>query len=337
MSHENSNSRQYTSDKFWNYHPALPLKFAPYFDSPKNIKAIVIYWLKTWRPLGTQFIFLLTAIFIWMFFTPSLERAANFSFDWIFEIWLRDMIIITTVVGATHLYLHTFKGQGVDLKYDKRELATDCKRFLFNNQNHDNMFLTLTGGVFCWVFWESLLLWAFANGYASLITLDSNAIWFLVLLAFTPLWSYTFFDMQHRVLHTEWLYKKVHYIHHKNGNMGPWSGLAMHPVEQFILMSDTLIFFIVASHPVHVIYSLIFHGLGAPLSHTGFDKIRIGKENSKSITLNFGDFYHQLHHRFFDSNFGTLDTPFDINHDCFHDGTLEGHQRFMEKRKQAPS
>jgi len=333
MRQKNDNNVDYTSDKFWNYHPTLPLKFAPYFDKPKNLKAITLYWLKTWNPLGTQFLFLITAFLIWTFFTPSLERATSFSFDWIFEIWLRDMILILTVVGSTHLYLHTFKVQGDDLKYDKRELATSSKRFLFNNQNQDNIFLTLTGGVACWTFWESLLLWAFANGYASMISFNTNPVWFIALLALTPLWTYVYFDLQHRTLHTAWLYKRVHYIHHKNGNMGPWSGLAMHPLEQFILMSDTLIFFIIAAHPVHVIYDLIFHGLGAPLSHTGFDKIRIGKR----LQFKVGDFYHQLHHRFFDSNFGTLDTPFDINNDCFHDGTLEGHQRFMAKRKLSES
>lgn len=329
MSHEHSNSSEYTSDKFWNYHPKLPLKFAPYFDKPKNIKAITGHWLKGWRPLGTQCIFLVVAFLIWTFATPSLERTATFSLDWVFEIWLRDMMIMLVVVGSLHLYLHTFKVQGTELKYDKRELATSSKRFLFNNQNHDNIFLTLTGGVAFWVFWESLLLWAYANGYASLITFDSNPIWCVVLLLLIPIWSYHYFDMQHRIMHKDWLYKKVHYIHHKNGNMGPWSGLAMHPVEQFVLMSDTLIFMVVASHPIHAIYSLVFHGLGAPLSHTGFDKIKFGDR----LTFNFGDFYHQLHHRFFDSNFGTLDTPFDLNHDCFHDGTMEGHRRFMAKRK----
>ena len=82
----------------------------------------------------------------------------------------------------------------------------------------------------------------------------------------------------------------------------------MHPVEHFLLMSDTLIFFLIASHPVHVIYDLIFHGIGAPLSHTGFDKLKLGKR----IQLNVGDFYHQLHHRFVDTNHGTQDTPLDI-------------------------
>ncbi|MEM7359129.1 MAG: sterol desaturase family protein [Pseudomonadota bacterium] len=333
MTEKNHIEPGYNSDKFWNYHPPLPLKFAPYFDRPVNIKAIVGYWLKTWNPRGTQFLFLLIAFMVWLFFTPSLERTATFSFDWIFEIWLRDMILILTIAGGLHLYLHTFKCQGTELKYDKRELEKNSRRFHFKNQNWDNMFWTLTTGVGCWVFWESLLLWAFANGYATLISFEGNPVWFVVLLAIIPLWSYSFFDFQHRILHRPWLYKHVHSWHHKNGNTGPWSGLAMHPLEQFILMSDTLLFFLISAHPVHVIYSLIFHGLGAPTSHTGYHKVTLGK----FTLLNVGDFYHQLHHRFFDTNYGTLDTPGDLIFDRFHNGTLEGNKRMMEMRKRQAS
>ena len=173
------------------------------------------------------------------------------------------------------------------------------------------------------------MLWAFANGYASMITLQSNPFMFIVLLAFIPLWTYVYFDLQHRVMHTKWLYKHVHSWHHKNSVTGPWSGLAMHPVEQLVLMSDTLIFFIISAHPVHVIYDLIFHGLGAPLSHTGFDKVRL----SKRIKIDLGDFYHQLHHRYFDTNFGTLDTPWDKWSGNYHDGTAESHRLLLARRK----
>ena len=300
-------------------------------DQPKNLKAIAIYWLKTWNPCATQFLFLILAIIVWTFFTPSIERATSFKFDWIFEIWLRDMALMLNITGGLHLYLHTFAKQGKELKYDKRELGKSNRRFHFNNQNWDNMFWTLTTGVLCWTFWESLLLWGFANGYATMITLESNPVWFIALLLFIPWWTYAFFDFQHRILHNKWLYKHVHSWHHKNGNTGPLSGLAMHPLEQFILMSDTLVFFLISCHPVHVIYDLIFHGIGAPTSHAGFEQIKIGKR----FGIRIGDFYHQLHHRFFDTNHGTLDSPWDLCNDTFHDGTLEGTQKLKQRRKNA--
>ena len=41
----------------------------------------------------------------------------------------------------------------------------------------------------------------------------------------------------HRLLHWKPLYKHVHYLHHKNVNPNPWSGMAMHPVEIVIYLS----------------------------------------------------------------------------------------------------
>ncbi len=319
----------FSADKYWNYFPKLPLRMAPYFDRPKNIKSITLHVLNTWNPRRPPFWYLLLAILIWTFWTPSLARANSFSFDWIFEIWLRDMILMLVITGGSHLYLHTFEQQGTELKYDKKPLETNSKRFHFGNQTYDNMFWTLTTGIACWTFWESLLLWGFANGYASLITFDSNPVWFVALILIIPWWTYFYFDAQHRVLHTEFLYRHVHSWHHKNKNMGPWSGLAMHPVEQFILMSDTLIFFLISCHPVHVIYDSIFHGIGAPLSHTGYDKLKLGKR----VQFDLGDFYHQLHHRFVDTNHGTQDTPFDLWYDTVHDGTQEGTVALRAKRR----
>ena len=40
--------------------------------------------------------------------------------------------------------------------------------------------------------------------------------------------------------------------------------------------------------------------IGAPTSHTGFKRVKVGK----SKWLEVGDFFHQLHHRFFDCNYG---------------------------------
>lgn len=328
MQDSQQDQNRFTPDPFWNYHPPLPLQLSPYVSTKKRLSAIATHFIKTWHPLGMPFWFLLIAVVVWNFFTPALSRAAEFRLDWIFEIWLRDMILILVIAGGTHLFLYTFNRQGDELKFDKRGLEKSSSRFTFRNQTWDNMFWTLTSGVACWVFWESLLLWGFANGYASLISLENNPVLFIALLAVIPVWTYLYFDFQHRILHTKWLYKHVHSWHHRNNNTGPWSGLAMHPVEQFILMSDTLIFFIVSSHPIHVIYDLIFHGLGAPMSHTGFERMKLGKR----IQLRVGDFYHQLHHRFVDTNHGTLDTPFDKWYGTFHDGTLEATRELRKSR-----
>ena len=167
------------SNSFWNYHPELPLKTAPYFDQPFNLKRIALYWIKGWRPLGTQFLFLPLALLIWAFFTPDLTRTQALSTDWILEIFFRNLVLIITVAGGLHLWLHTFNRQGTEQRYDKQDLGEQHNRFLFNDQLKDNLFWTLCSAVPIWTAWECLLLWAYANNVATLITFESNPIWFV--------------------------------------------------------------------------------------------------------------------------------------------------------------
>ena len=171
--------------------------------------------------------------------------------------------------------------------------------------------------------------YAYANGWATMITFDSNPIWFVVLIILIPIWAGFYFYTHHRILHIGFMYRHVHSWHHKNINTGPWSGLAMHPVESFILMTDTLLFLLVPAHPVHVIFLLFHHGIGAPTSHAGFEKLKIGGKTG----LEVGDFFHQLHHRFFDCNYGTYETPWDTWLGTFHDGTAEGNELVKERRR----
>lgn len=94
-------------------------------------------------------------------------------------------------------------------------------------------------------------------------------------------------------------------------------------------MFDTMIFFVVASHPVHVIFLLFHQGIGAPTSHAGFETLRIGKNGRFQL----GDFFHQLHLRYFDFTYDTGETHWDRWFDTFHNGTPEGDVHARERRR----
>jgi sterol desaturase/sphingolipid hydroxylase (fatty acid hydroxylase superfamily) len=38
----------------------------------------------------------------------------------------------------------------------------------------------------------------------------------------------------HRLIRWKPLYNAIHFVHHKNLKVGPWSGLAMHPLEHLV-------------------------------------------------------------------------------------------------------
>ena len=315
--------------KIWHYTPDLPIEKPPLFCWPPRLWKILIFILGAWRPDKARIVFFGIALGIWYFFSPSLEQAATFQVGWMFEIWVRNFILVLIVAGGLHLHFYTFRRQKEDLQYDTRPFATKNRIFHFNNQVFDNMFWTLTTGVLAWTGWESIIMWAYANGYATMITFESNPVWFLSLIILVPFWAGFFFYWQHRAFHTRLAYTHIHSWHHKNVNTGPWSGLAMHPVEHIVLMADTLIFFVIASHPVHAIFLLLTHGLGAPASHTGFEAARI----TKNVRWDVGDFYHHLHHRFIDCNYGVPETPWDFVFGTFHDGTAEGDQYINDLRR----
>ena len=46
-----------------------------------------------------------------------------------------------------------------------------------------------------------------------------------------------------------------------------------------------------------------------------------------------GHFHHQLHHRYFECNYGTIETPCDVWFNSFHDGSTELTKQIREKRK----
>ena len=308
----------------WHYTPELPLRSAPFLHWPLRPGAIAKYLGRTWLPLRSRFFMLAVSFGIWAWFMPSLERTKSFEVGWIFEVWLRNLILVTLVAGGLHVWFYVVRRQGDSLRYDSRPFGRNKRVFLFGNQVRENTFLTLTSAVVVWTGFESLMLWAYANGHARLITLDSNPVWFVVFLVMIPWWSILYFSSHHRLLHVGGAYRHIHSWHHRNTNVGPWSGLSMHPVEHVVLFSDVVLLFLVPSHPLHLYFMMMHHGLGAPLSHTGYDALLLGPRTGQKARFELGDFHHQIHHRFIECNYGGYESPLDEMIGAFHDGTPQG-------------
>ena len=315
--------------RVWHYTPELPVVQAPYFERPFSPGASVGYLFDVWRPFNLRFLILMIALAGWSWFTPSLERAREFQLDWMLEIGLRNLVIVLLVAGGLHLLLYTFARQGDETHYDARPLGRKSKQFHFGNQVWDNMFWTLVGAVPIGTLWECLLLWGYANGHATMITFADNPGWFIGWMLIIPLWSGFHFYWYHRLLHVAPLYRWFHSWHHKNINTGPWSGHAMHPLEHLFLYSDLAIHWLVASHPIHVIFNAMLHTVAGPTSHCGYHEVKL----TRFFTLKLGDFMHQLHHRYFDCNYGSYETPWDKIFGSFHDGSDAGNECIKERRR----
>ncbi|MEM9518332.1 MAG: sterol desaturase family protein [Actinomycetota bacterium] len=311
----------------WLLTPELPLQPAPFYRT-LHPGAILTHVARTWRPWGTRVFMLAVAACIWWFAAPDLDDAQRFSFGWMSQIWLRNLVLVAVITGGLHWWLWIKKAQQ-DLRYDKREMGRDKRIFLFDDQVKDNMFLTLVSAMAIGSLWESIGWWAYANDIAPTISWDDNPVWFVALFALIPLWSIMYFSVTHWLLHRGPAYTHVHSWHHKNVNVGPWSGLAMHPLEHVVLYGDVLLFLVLPAHPAHFLFAMMHHSLGAPMSHTGHDALRL----PGGIRFELGDFFHQLHHRFIECNYGGQESPLDLAIDAWHDGTPDGDAATAARRR----
>ena len=172
------------------------------------------------------------------------------------------------------------------------------------------------------------MLWAYANHIAPMINISEHPIGFIALFFLVPFIHEVGFYCAHRTLHWPPLYRLAHKLHHRNVNPGPWSGLSMHPIEHVLYFSTILLFFLIPSHPVHMINLASRLGLAPAQGHTGFDRLAVGEEASMDTSY----FAHYLHHRYFEVNYSDGMVPLDRWFGSFHDGTPEA-DAAMQKRR----
>ncbi|MDJ0637999.1 MAG: sterol desaturase family protein [Paracoccaceae bacterium] len=313
----------------WNHTPNVPLQVSPVFRLPWKPGDIFRWFWSRWFWISEKLVFVGIALITVAWFQPPLEVTRSISIDWIVGLYVRNLLLFTAVAGSLHLYLYGWRAQGDRLKFDPRPLAARGKQFTLGGQVRDNMFWSLASGVTVWTGYEVLLFWAMANGYAPVLTWEASPLWFLALFFFIPIWESFYFYWIHRLLHWPPLYKRVHAVHHRNVNVGPWSGLSMHPVEHVIFLGSGLVHFIVPAAPVHILFHMQYLTLTAVTTHSGFEGLIVKDKNR----LDLGTFHHQMHHRYFECNYGSLEVPWDKVFGSFHDGTVEANERMKERRK----
>jgi len=314
----------------WNWNPALPLRVSPVFAWPPRPLAAIKWLASYWLALSSVVIELALAIAIWWLTQPPWEVMQTLSPGWVLTIWLRNLALLTLVAGALHAWLWRTQGQGETYKFDARDMALDSRRFTFANQVHDNMFWSLASGVTIWTVYEVGYFWLAANGFAPVLRLANAPLWSALWFLLIPLWASFHFYWIHRFLHWPPLYRRVHSLHHRNVNVGPWSGLSMHPVEHGLYFSSLAIHLVVPSDPIHVLFHLYNLTLNPAVSHSGFETLFFKKRDRMAL----GDFFHQLHHRYFECNYGTAEVPWDVVFGSFHNGTPEATRRVRMRKFQ---
>jgi len=314
----------------WNYRPERGVPLNPVFAWPPNPKAIFNWYRGAWLELTALTIPFLITVIVYIWFLPPLETMKTLQFGWIATIWALNVIPQTLIAGGLHWWLYMRKGQGSATKFEARDLARNNGIFTFNNQVLDNIWWTLGSAMSVATLYQVSIFWAMANGIVPTISFASAPLWFLIWMALIPMWSGLHFYWTHRLEHHPKLYKHVHAVHHRNVNTGPWSGISNHWLENILYFTTYFIHLILPSHPLHVMFHVYFQQISPVMSHAGFEKIVA----SETDVARSGDFFHQLHHRYFECNYGTSEIPFDKWFGTYHDGTAEATTRTRAHKKQ---
>jgi sterol desaturase/sphingolipid hydroxylase (fatty acid hydroxylase superfamily) len=300
------------------WEPPYPVKYAPLFTWPPR-PLDILKWLLSYPGFLWPWnsVYLLITVVSWCYLQPSLSRCVEFKADWIALIYLRNLGLLWLVSGGWHWLLYIRKLQGAERKYDPRWLARDDPKFLFRNQVYDNIFWSCVSGCTIWTAYEVLYMWSAAQQWVPYVDWKAHPIYCALWLCAIPFWREFHFYWIHRAIHWPPLYKAVHYLHHKNINVGPWSGMAMHPVEHLLYFSVVLIHWVVPSHPIHFLFNAQHTALTPAGGHHGFEgPILKGK-------LPTGSYFHYLHHRFFNCNYGEATLPLDRMFGTFRDRLFE--------------
>jgi ferredoxin-NADP reductase/sterol desaturase/sphingolipid hydroxylase (fatty acid hydroxylase superfamily) len=305
------------TDSRGEWRPGTPVSYAPIFVSP-GLKSFMV-WLFNYL-FKWNLIYLGIVILSYYFLQPPLDEMKTFKISWVATLFFRNMALAWIIFGGWHFYLYILKARRSDAKYSPRWQSTNGSTFLWHNQVYDNIFWSCVSGVTIWTAYEVLTFWLYANNKLPYIDFNTHPIYFVLLFLLIPFWREFHFYLIHRLIHWKPLYKRIHYLHHYNINPGPWSGLAMHPVEHILYFSVVLIHYIVPSHPLHFLFNSQHTALTPAAGHSGF-------EGKLLNYLNFGSYFHYLHHRLFDCNYGESTIPLDKWFGSFEDGSLTPYEK----------
>jgi lathosterol oxidase len=179
---------------------------------------------------------------------------------------------------------------------------------------------TLCTGIFL-----LLMYWAIQNGYTRMY-FDVNEkgwVWFLVSIPVGTIGFDAWFYWQHRALHTPWLFRHCHSVHHRIVNPTPFAAFAHHPLET--ILEDTYFLVLIMVVPMH---PLAFGVCGAHafllgvLGHMGYEFFPRGFTRHWLFGLHNTGTHHNMHHSHPRGNyslyFNWWDRVMGTNHPEYH-------------------
>jgi sterol desaturase/sphingolipid hydroxylase (fatty acid hydroxylase superfamily) len=272
--------------------------------------------------------YFLIALFVHRFLSPLDAAAAAHAAGahglldvahagWAGLVLARNLVLGNLIYGLWHHLMYVKFSVPVEDKFNKR-LPSE-------QQHRRDAFWSNSGFVIASLF-EIGMTHLYASGrIAHYHGLADHPLRTAALLVGAWVWSDLHFYFVHRMMHPTFpgkkgkspigvdpgriLYNCAHYLHHRSYNPGPWSGLAMHPIEHLLYFTRGVSACLATyHHPAIFMFYNLRAMLGPAPGHHGFPGMG-------------GSRYHWLHHATFECNYGTsMVVPMDHIMGTFKEG-----------------
>ena len=158
--------------------------------------------------------------------------------------------------------------------------------------------------------------------------------WFFLSYPLLMIWHDTYFYWTHRLLHTRWMMRHVHFVHHRSRHPSPFAAYAFHPLESLIVGLVILLALLVVPLNGYVLVAFgIQEVFRAAYSHASVETLPRGFARhwfwGRFVTTT----HHHLHHEALRGNYALWFTWWDRWCGTEREGYL---QRFDKVTAPAP-
>ncbi len=145
------------------------------------------------------------------------------------------------------------------------------------------------------------------NGHVVIYSQPDAYGWVWLVLSFPALliWQDVYFYATHRLLHTPWLFKRIHSVHHRSRHPSPWAAYSFHPIEALINgLVMPLALFVVPVHGAVLVASILHQIFRNTLGHAAIETMPAGFTRHPLGRLFTTTTHHHLHHETGRGNYG---------------------------------
>ena len=136
--------------------------------------------------------------------------------------------------------------------------------------------------------------------------------WLLLSLPVAIVLHDLYFYWTHRLLHTRWLFRHVHGVHHRSRHPAPWAALSFHPVEALIQGAPLSLILLVVPLDDYVVFAFLLHQmLRNAYGHGGVELFPRGFAHHWFWGRFVTSTHHHLHHETAQGNYGLWFTWWD--------------------------